>query len=173
MNCICQNAPQRPGINEVLDSLERHTVCTGTQCFEDEADAFGVTGPANQAPSQQTMFFMLMMCGPPGRLPRLFDPVVGLPVPTAPSRLGIRPRDAPRQGRAAASNHQRQGTGRHRVQIIYFFRMQIGSRTPSRIGLGSGSHLDRIRRCLGLSRELWIQNFGDLCFRAGKGKHLA
>ena len=54
------------------------------------------------------------------------------------------------------------GTGRHRAQIIYFFRMQIGSRTPSRIGMGSGSHLDRIRRCLGLSRELWIQNFGDL-----------
>ena len=54
------------------------------------------------------------------------------------------------------------GTGHHRVQIIYFFRMQIGSRTPSRTGLGSGSRLDRIRRCLGLSRELWIQNFGDL-----------
>ena len=54
------------------------------------------------------------------------------------------------------------GDGCHRAQIIYFFRMQIGSRTPSRIGLGSGSHLDRIRRCLGLSRELWIQNFGDL-----------
>ena len=54
------------------------------------------------------------------------------------------------------------GTRRHRVQIIYFFRMQIGSRTPSRIGLGSGSRLDRIRQCLGLSRELWIENLGDL-----------
>jgi hypothetical protein len=54
------------------------------------------------------------------------------------------------------------GTGRHRVQIAHFFRMQIGSRTPSRIGLGSGSRLDRIRRYLGLPRELWIQNFGDL-----------
>jgi len=61
MNCICQNAPQRPGMQEVLDSLERHTVCTGTQCFENEADAFGVTGPANTAPSQQTMFYMFMM----------------------------------------------------------------------------------------------------------------
>ena len=54
------------------------------------------------------------------------------------------------------------GTGRHRLQISYFFRMQIGSRTPSRIGLGSGSRLRRMRKCLGLSRELWIQNFGDL-----------
>ena len=36
------------------------------------------------------------------------------------------------------------GTGRHRVQIIYFFRMQIGSRTPSGIGLGSGGRLRRI-----------------------------
>jgi hypothetical protein len=58
------------------------------------------------------------------------------------------------------------GTGRHRVQIAHFFRMQIGSRSPSRIGLGSGSRLDRIRRYLGLPRELWIQNFGDLGLRA-------
>ena len=50
------------------------------------------------------------------------------------------------------------GTGRHRVQIIYFLWMQIGPRTPSRIGLGSGSRLDRMRRCLVLPRELWIQN---------------
>ena len=51
-------------------------------------------------------------------------------------------------------------TGRHRVQIVYFFRMQIGSRTPSAIGLGSGGPLRRMRRRLGLSRELWIKNFG-------------
>ena len=58
------------------------------------------------------------------------------------------------------------GTGRHRVQIIYFFRMKIGSRTLSGIGLGSGGRLRRMRRYLGLSRELWIQNFGDLYWRA-------
>ena len=58
------------------------------------------------------------------------------------------------------------GTGRHRVQIIYFFRMQIGPRTPSGMGLGSDSRLGRIRRCLGLPRELWIQNFGDSYWRA-------
>ena len=52
------------------------------------------------------------------------------------------------------------GTGRHRAQIIYFFRMQIGSRTRSGTGLGSGSRLRRKREYLGLSRELWIQNFG-------------
>ena len=46
------------------------------------------------------------------------------------------------------------GTGRHRVQITYFFRMQIGSRTPSEMGLWSVSRLRRMRRCLGLSREL-------------------
>ena len=40
------------------------------------------------------------------------------------------------------------GTGRHRVQIIYFFRMQIGARTPSWLGLGSGSRLERLRRLL-------------------------
>ena len=42
----------------------------------------------------------------------------------------------------------------------YFFRGQIGSRTLSGIGLGSGSRLRRMRQCLGLSRELWIENFG-------------
>ena len=55
------------------------------------------------------------------------------------------------------------GTGRHRAQIIYFFRMRIGSRSPSGIGLGSGGPLCRMRPCLELSGELWIQNFGDLC----------
>ena len=52
------------------------------------------------------------------------------------------------------------GTGRHRAQIIYFLWMQIGSRTPSGIGLGSSSRLRRMRQCLGLSRELWIENLG-------------
>tara|TARA_B100000524_G_scaffold246589_1_gene132414 strand:- start:2850 stop:3212 length:363 start_codon:yes stop_codon:yes gene_type:complete len=61
MNCICQNAPQRPGIQEVLDSLERHTVCTETQCFEGDADAFGVGAPGNAATPPNTMFFMCMM----------------------------------------------------------------------------------------------------------------
>ena len=46
------------------------------------------------------------------------------------------------------------GTGRHRAQIIYFFRMQIGSRTRSGIGLGSGGPLCRMRRRLEL---LWIE----------------
>ena len=53
------------------------------------------------------------------------------------------------------------GTGRHRVQIIYFFRMQIGPRTRSGIGLGSGSRLRRMRRCLVLPRELWIEKLSD------------
>ena len=61
VNCICQNAPNRPGMQEVLDSLERHTVCTGTACFEGEADAFGLTVAPSNAPSQQSMFMMFMM----------------------------------------------------------------------------------------------------------------
>ena len=57
------------------------------------------------------------------------------------------------------------GTGRHRAQIIYFFRMQIGPRTPSGIGLRSDGPLDRMRLRSVLSRELWIENFGILCWR--------
>ena len=51
-------------------------------------------------------------------------------------------------------------TGRHRVQIIYFLWMQIGSRTPSGIGLGSDGPLGRMRLRSVLSRELWIEIFG-------------
>ena len=54
------------------------------------------------------------------------------------------------------------GNGCHRVQIIYFFRWQIGPRTPSGTCLGSGSRLRRMRLFLELPRELLIQNFGDL-----------
>ena len=43
-------------------------------------------------------------------------------------------------------------TGCHRDQIIYFFRMQIGSQSRSGIGLGSGGPLRRMRRFLGLPR---------------------
>ena len=61
MNCICQNGPQRPGMQELLSTLESHTVCTGTQCFEGESEAFGLTTTGNQAPTDNTMFFMMMM----------------------------------------------------------------------------------------------------------------
>ena len=57
-------------------------------------------------------------------------------------------------------------TGCHRDQIIYFFWMQIGPRTPTGVVLIVGSHLHRMRWRLGLSRELWIQNIGDLYSRA-------
>jgi len=60
MNCICQNAPQGPGVQEVLDSLEGHTVCTDTACYENEAAAFGMTAGPNAAPTNQTMFYMFM-----------------------------------------------------------------------------------------------------------------
>ena len=57
-------------------------------------------------------------------------------------------------------------TGCYRAQIIYFFRMQIGPRARSGIGLGSGSRLRRMRQRLGLSRELWIEIFGKSWSRA-------
>ena len=54
------------------------------------------------------------------------------------------------------------GTGCHRAQISYFFRMQIGSQSPSGIGLGLSSRLRRMRRFLELFGELWIENLPDL-----------
>ena len=41
------------------------------------------------------------------------------------------------------------GTGRHRAQIIYFFRGQIGPWTSLGVGLVVGSRLHRIRRRCG------------------------
>jgi hypothetical protein len=61
LNCVCQNGPQRPGVQEVLDTLQRSTVCTGTQCFETEADAYGLTAAPN-ASNEPTGFMMMMMC---------------------------------------------------------------------------------------------------------------
>ena len=46
------------------------------------------------------------------------------------------------------------GTRRHRAQIIYFFWMQIGPRTPTGVALIVRSHIHRIRWLSGLSREL-------------------
>ena len=60
------------------------------------------------------------------------------------------------------------GTGRHRAQIIYFFWMQIGPRTRSGIGLGSGGRLRRMRPYLELPRELWIENFEDLDYSSAQ-----
>ena len=61
-------------------------------------------------------------------------------------------------------------TGHHRAQIVYFFRIQIGSRTASGLCLRSGSRLERKRESLGLFRELWIENFGGSWSRAVERK---
>ena len=62
------------------------------------------------------------------------------------------------------------GTGCYRAQIIYFFWMQIGSRTPSGIGLMVGSHLYRMYRSLRPSRELWIENFWRIMVQSNRAQ---
>ena len=52
-------------------------------------------------------------------------------------------------------------TGHHRAQIVYFFRIQIGSRTPSGLGLRSGSRLERVRRFLVLPESSGSKTLGD------------
>ena len=61
MNCVCQNGPQRPGVQEVLDTLQRSTVCTGTQCFETETEAFGLQAAPSGQQDNSSMFFMTIM----------------------------------------------------------------------------------------------------------------
>jgi hypothetical protein len=67
MNCVCQNGAQRPGVQEVIDTLQRSTVCTGTQCFETQADAFGLTAAPQGPQADSTAFWMMMtyaLCPP-------------------------------------------------------------------------------------------------------------
>jgi len=63
MNCVCQNAPSSLGLQDVLRALERHTLCTGTRCFEDEADLFGTArvGGQGEANGNTGTFVMVMM----------------------------------------------------------------------------------------------------------------
>ena len=58
------------------------------------------------------------------------------------------------------------GTGRHRVQIIYFLWILIGSQTSSGMGLRLDGPLDRMRLRSVLSRELWIEIYGKSWSRA-------
>ena len=44
--CINQIA-QNPSVHHVMQQIQRHTVCTTTQCFENESDAFGVQMPTH------------------------------------------------------------------------------------------------------------------------------
>ena len=54
------------------------------------------------------------------------------------------------------------GTGRHRVQIAHFFRMQIGSWRPLGVGLVVGKRLYRIRQRLGSPESSESQTWGNL-----------
>lgn len=63
LNCVCQNAPSGLGLQDVLRALERHTLCTGTRCFEDEADIFGTArvGGQGEANGNAGTFVMAMV----------------------------------------------------------------------------------------------------------------
>ena len=52
-------------------------------------------------------------------------------------------------------------TGHHRAQIVYFFRIHIGSRTPSGLGLTLGSRLERVRRILVLPESSGLKTLED------------
>ena len=110
MNCVCQNGPQRPGVQEVLDTLQRSTVCTGTQCFETETDAFGLTTAPAANSDQSSLFFMMMAyaaaprCSPP-RAQAILPTFPAIAHGTLPCRAGVGERAvfarAPRLGMAS------------------------------------------------------------------------
>ena len=64
-------------------------------------------------------------------------------------------------------------TGRHRAQIVYFFRIQIGSRTPSGLGLTLGSRLERVRRILVLPESSGLKTLANHGSERWSAKDLA
>mmetsp|Transcript_21125 Transcript_21125/g.70998 ORF Transcript_21125/g.70998 Transcript_21125/m.70998 type:complete len:105 (+) Transcript_21125:114-428(+) len=63
MNCICNSPSSGMRLQDLLRALERHTVCTGARCFEDEADVFGAAPGQEGAGGNTGMFlaFMVML----------------------------------------------------------------------------------------------------------------
>ena len=58
--CISSNAPNTAAI---LEQLETHQICTSTQCFENDTDAFGVhLPPGGISLSMHFGFMMWLMC---------------------------------------------------------------------------------------------------------------
>lgn len=41
--CECvDNIVQTPSVQQLMQQIQQHTICTTTQCFEDETHAFGI-----------------------------------------------------------------------------------------------------------------------------------
>ena len=60
--CECLLRINTPNINDILDVIDRNTVCTNTQCFETQQDAgFGIiTTNDNDTLSFMTIFILLI-----------------------------------------------------------------------------------------------------------------
>lgn len=63
MNCICNTPSSGLSLQDILRALERHTVCTGARCFEDETDVFGGNrgGGEGTGNTGSFMLFMVML----------------------------------------------------------------------------------------------------------------
>ena len=54
--CECvNNIVQTPSVQQVMQQIQQHTICTTTQCFEDETHAFGIQ-PHTNTPSYAPYF---------------------------------------------------------------------------------------------------------------------
>lgn len=63
--CEClSNNLVHPSVAQILETLNRHTVCTGTQCFEQLQDFIPMhTPPANnEIVSMQTLSLIAVLC---------------------------------------------------------------------------------------------------------------
>ena len=65
MNCVCMNGggAQRPGVQEVIDTLQRSSRLHG-RMLERRRRMRSAAGGAERQPADSSMFFMTMMCAP-------------------------------------------------------------------------------------------------------------
>ena len=57
--CLMTNFA-RPSIADILRSIQENTVCTGTQCFENEESAFGIQHIGSNNSSSSSFFFVVL-----------------------------------------------------------------------------------------------------------------
>ena len=61
-DCIC-NSIGSPTVSDIMDMIQRNTVCTGTQCFETQQDAFGIVALDQGLCDTSYIFTLLFLVG--------------------------------------------------------------------------------------------------------------
>ena len=59
--CLINSLGNKPSLEEMMRTIRTNTVCTGTQCFENEESAFGIMPLQSGHDTSTTLFFVVLM----------------------------------------------------------------------------------------------------------------